>query len=157
MDTSFTKASPLIQELFELSRSPGLSIGVLHQGQPVHTAHYGRRRISGHTPPNDDTLYNVASLTKLMAAGVVANLVAEGLLGWKVPIRQYLPEFAERKDDIGLHATVTDLLANRTGLSAQNTFWGTMYEEIFQDPHRIPQLASHIPAIGEFRKKLCLF
>jgi CubicO group peptidase (beta-lactamase class C family) len=67
-------------------------------------------------------------------------------------VRYFLPEFGERKDAIGQHATLTDLLANRTGLSAQNTFWGVMLEDILPDHEQIPRLACHIPAIGEFRK-----
>jgi CubicO group peptidase (beta-lactamase class C family) len=152
METRLAQLQPLIQELFDLSCSPGMSLGVLHQGSPVFTAHFGRRRVSELTLPDDDTLYNVASLTKLMTAGVVSNLVAEGLLDWDVPIRKYLPEFGERKDEVGQKATITDLLANRTGLSAQNTFWGVMKEDILLDPDQIPQKACYIPAIGKFRK-----
>jgi CubicO group peptidase (beta-lactamase class C family) len=152
METRLAKLRPLIEELFELSGSPGLSLGVLHHGVPAYTAHFGRRQASQAAPPNDDTLYNVASMTKLMTAGVISNLVEEGLLGWDVPVRHYLPELGERKDDIGQHATVTDFLANRTGLSAQSTFWGVMFEDILPDREQIPRLACHIPAIGEFRK-----
>lgn len=80
MKTHLEELQPRIRELFELSSSPGLSMGVLHQGSQIYTAHFGRRKASDLTPPNDDTLYNVASLTKLMTAGVVSNLVEQGLL-----------------------------------------------------------------------------
>ncbi|KAF2439274.1 beta-lactamase/transpeptidase-like protein [Karstenula rhodostoma CBS 690.94] len=152
MEACLAQLRPLIEELFELSGSPGLSLGVLHQGVPAYTAHFGRRQASRETPPKDDTLYNVASMTKLMTAGVVSNLVKEGLLEWDVPVRHYLPEFGERKDAVGQHATLRDLLANRTGLSAQATFWGTMFEDILPGPEKILKSACHIPAIGEFRK-----
>ncbi|KAH8707168.1 beta-lactamase/transpeptidase-like protein [Phaeosphaeriaceae sp. PMI808] len=152
MEARLAQLQPLIEELFELSGSPGMSFGVLHQGDPIYTAHFGRRRASQATPPNDDTLFNVASITKLMTAGVVSNLVEQGLVGWDVPVRHYLPEFGERKDEVGQYATLEDLLANRTGLSAQNTFWGTMFEDILPDREQIPRMACHIPTIGEFRK-----
>ncbi|EAT85946.2 hypothetical protein SNOG_06115 [Parastagonospora nodorum SN15] len=152
MDIRLGQLRPLIEQLFELSGSPGMSLGVLHHDTPIYTAHFGRRRASQAPPPDDDTLYNVASMTKRMTAGVVSNLVEQGLLGWDVPIRHYLPEFSERKDDVGHHATVTDLLANRTGLSAQNTFWGTMFEDILTKRDDVPKLACHIPAFGEFGK-----
>lgn len=150
MNKRLTQLRPLIEQLFELSGTPGMSIGVLHHDTPIYTAHFGRRRASHASPPNDDTLYNVASMTKLMTAGVVSNLVSQGLLGWDVPIQHYLPEFREREDEVGRHATVADLLANRTGLSAQNTFWGTMFEDILTTSEDVPRLACHIPAFGEF-------
>ncbi|CAG8982844.1 hypothetical protein HYALB_00006654 [Hymenoscyphus albidus] len=131
MEKKLGQLQPLMQELFELSNSPGLSVGVLHQGALLMTAHFGRLRASQPNPPNDDTLYTVASITKLMTAGVVSNLVAQGLLDWDTPIREYLPEFGEREDIIGQEATVTDFLANRSEL--------------------LPKLACHIPAIGQFR------
>jgi CubicO group peptidase (beta-lactamase class C family) len=151
MEAHLTKLRQLIEELLELSGSPGLSLGVLHHGVPAYTAHLGRQRSSQAVRPNDDTLYNVASLTKLMTAGVVSNLVEQGLLDWDAPVRHYLPELEERKDDVGQHATCADLLANRTGLSAQNTFWGVMFEDILTHREQIPAMACHIPAMGEFR------
>lgn len=151
MEGRLEQSRPLIEELFKLSGSPGLSLGVLHEGSLAFTAHFGRRQASNPAAPNDDTLYNVASITKLMTAGVVSNLVEQGLIDWDAPIRQYLPEFGDRRDCIGQYATVVDLLANRTGLSAQNTFWGVMNEDIISDRDQIPRSACHIPAIGEFR------
>lgn len=96
IETHLQKLTSRMKELFELSGSPGLSLGVLYQGVPLCTSDYRRRRASEPTPPNDDTLYNVASITKLMTAGVVSRLVARGLLDWDVPIRENLPEFGER-------------------------------------------------------------
>lgn len=152
MEARLSQLRPLIEELFELSGSPGLSLGVLHHGVPTHTAHFGRRRASQEMSPDNDTLYNLASMTKLITAGVVSNLVVVGLVDWDVPVRHYLPEFGERRDNVGQHATLADLLANRTGLSAQNTFWGVMMEDILPDHEQIPRLACHIPTIGDFRK-----
>ncbi|KUJ07886.1 beta-lactamase/transpeptidase-like protein [Mollisia scopiformis] len=152
ISTRLNRLQPLLEELFDLSSSPGISIGVLHEDVPAWTIHLGRRRISEPTPPDNDTLYNVASITKLMTAGVVANLVAKGLLDWDTPIREYLSEFGERRDEVGQNATITDLLSNRTGLSAQNTFWGVMKEDIFPGAEQIPRMACHIPAIGKFRE-----
>jgi CubicO group peptidase (beta-lactamase class C family) len=152
MEKRLDSLLPLIENLFQLSGSPGLSIGVLHEGTTVFNANFGRIRASNAAAPSHDTLYNVASVTKLMTVGVVANLVSKGLLEWDVPIRHYLPEFGERPDEVGQKATITDLLANRTGLSAQNTFWGVMNEDIFQDRTQIPRLACHLPTYGEFRK-----
>ncbi|PVH97613.1 beta-lactamase/transpeptidase-like protein [Periconia macrospinosa] len=152
MEKRLDSLLPLIEKLFQLSGSPGLSLGVLHNGTTVFNGNFGRIRASAAAAPTDDTLYNVASITKLMTVGVVVNLISEGLLEWDVPIRHYLPEFGERLDDVGQKATITDLLANRTGLSAQNTFWGVMNEDIFQNRTEIPRVACHLPAYGEFRK-----
>jgi CubicO group peptidase (beta-lactamase class C family) len=97
MEVLLNKLRPLIEELFELSGSPDLSFGVLHDGVSLYTTHLGCQRASQAIPPNDDTLYNVAPLTKLMTAGVVSNHVEQGLLVWNVPIRHHLPELGDKK------------------------------------------------------------
>jgi CubicO group peptidase (beta-lactamase class C family) len=151
MEAHLKQLHPLLSELFELNGSPGLSLGVLHDDHPIYTAHLGQRRASTPDPPNDDTLYNVASLTKLMNAGVVFNFIEQGIVDWDVTICLYLPEFGERRD-AGQHATLADLLASRTGLSAQHTYWGTMCEDIPVPRNQVPGMAVHVPAMGEFQK-----
>jgi CubicO group peptidase (beta-lactamase class C family) len=149
---TFDSVAAASAEAVDLSASPGASVGVLHQGVPMFKAHFGRRGTSDPTSPNDDTLYNFASITKLMTASVVANLVAKGLLGWTSPSASISQNFAARTDELGQKATVTELLANRTDLSAQSTFWDVMNEDIFASRERIPWIACHILALREFRK-----
>lgn len=83
-------------ERVKASGSPGLSLGVLHHGEGLHTAHFGRRDLNKSDSPDDNTIYKVASLIKLVASDAVANLVHEGILDWNLPIQHYLPEFAKR-------------------------------------------------------------
>ncbi|KAG8531951.1 uncharacterized protein KY384_003587 [Bacidia gigantensis] len=116
--------SPQIEAILETSGSPGLSLGVLHQGGIVHTAHFGRRDIDTDEAPNDDTVYHVASLTKAITASTVASLVDSGTLDWDLPVRHYVPEFGQRDDELGRHGTLKDLLSNRTGLALSNALWG---------------------------------
>jgi CubicO group peptidase (beta-lactamase class C family) len=113
--------APQINQILKHSGAPGLSLGVLHKGKVIHTAHFGRRDARNPTPPDDDTIHWIGSLTKLITASAIARLVHEGKLAWDVPIREYLPAFRTRQDEFGLKATLVDLLSNRTGLSMSNT------------------------------------
>jgi CubicO group peptidase (beta-lactamase class C family) len=113
--------APQINQILKHSGAPGLSLGVLHKGKVIHTAHFGRRDARNPTPPDDDTIHWIGSLTKLITASAIARLVHEGKLAWDVPIREYLPAFRTRQDEFGLKATLVDLLSNRPGLSMSNT------------------------------------
>ena len=97
---------PTFEELLTISCAPGLSLGVLHQGKIIHTAHFGRQDSLNPTPPNDDTIYHAVSLTKALTSSEVARLVEEGILDWDVPIREYLPVFSRRTDEIGQNTTL---------------------------------------------------
>ena len=92
---------PNFAELLPISCAPGLSLGVLYQGKIIHTAHFGRQDSLDPTPPNDDTIYRAVSLTKALTSSAVALLVEEGVLDWDVLIREYLPIFSRRTDEMG--------------------------------------------------------
>lgn len=47
---------PTILKLLELSGAPGLSLGILHHGSVLHTAHFGRKQTGQAEPPNDDSI-----------------------------------------------------------------------------------------------------
>ena len=112
-----------IAKLLSISSAPGLSLGVFHHGQLIHTAHMGRRSINSPEPPNDGSVYFLASTFKIITACTVGRLVSSGHLTWDAPIHEYLPEL-KRRDTFGLQATVRDLLANRTGLPMARFYWG---------------------------------
>ncbi|ORX93614.1 beta-lactamase/transpeptidase-like protein [Clohesyomyces aquaticus] len=111
-----------IAELLRVGSAPGLSMGVFHEGRIVYTNHMGRRDINFPDSPNDDSIYCVASTFKIVTACAIARLVADGLLDWNTPIREYIP--LRRQDEFGLEATLRDLLSNRTGLPMASSYWG---------------------------------
>lgn len=120
---------PEIDQILEISGSPALSLGILHRGDMIYTAHFGRRNVDELEPPNDETIHWLASLTKLIAVAAIAKLVHGGKLQWDVPIREYLPAFRIRRDELGLKATLRDLLSNRTGITPANNLWGFQNSE----------------------------
>lgn len=142
---------PTILDILATSGSPGLSLGVLHHGNIIHTAHFGRKDAASADPPNDDTVYHVASLTKAITAGVVASLVDDGLLDWDLPVRHYLPEFGQRRDELGQQCTLKDLLSNRTGLAMANALWGQKCGEFLLPKSEIVHTICHLDAVKPFR------
>ena len=68
-----------------------------------------------------DTIYDLASLTKPLATGLLAALLIErGEFSLADPVRRFLPEFdREDKRDI----TFADLLSHRSGLEAWRPFY----------------------------------
>jgi CubicO group peptidase (beta-lactamase class C family) len=149
----FKALEPTIAEILAISSSPGLSLGILHQGSIVHTAHFGRRDFLDPAPPNDDTIYRVASLTKALTSSAVALLVEEGILGWDKPIREYLPAFTQRTDELGQKATLRDLLANRTGLTPADLMWGQQYGEFLLPKSELVRITTYLEAIRPFRER----
>ena len=74
--------SPLIVDLLRAGGAPGLSLGVFHHGQIVHTQHFGKRDVDSPEPPDDESVYWVASTFKIVTVSAIACLVTDGILGW---------------------------------------------------------------------------
>lgn len=113
----------LIEELRRISGSPSLSVGVFHHGRIVYTKHFGQLEVDNPQRANDNTVYYLASVSKLVSVCAVARLVQDGVLDWDKPILEYLPEFHRPNDDLGREATLRDLASNRTGLPLANLWW----------------------------------
>lgn len=43
---------PLLEQICNITGTPGLSVGVLHHGEVIHTANYGFRVLERQLPPN---------------------------------------------------------------------------------------------------------
>ncbi|ORX97752.1 beta-lactamase/transpeptidase-like protein [Clohesyomyces aquaticus] len=141
-----------IRQIMRISGVPGMSIGVLHHGQIDHTQHLGQRDVLTEKAPQDDTLYHIASLTKLLATCLLGTLVTEGLLNWATPIRDYLPAFQNRSDEMGMHATLRDVASNRTGLSSSDWFWGQQNGDLLTPKNELVSLTTAIQAAQSFRR-----
>jgi CubicO group peptidase (beta-lactamase class C family) len=115
--------APELYKILRSSGSPGLFIGAFHHGHIIHTQHFGLRDSTRSETPDDDSIYCISSLSKLLAVCAISALVHDGLLDWDLPIHHYLPGLQCRKDAIGTQATLRDLASNQTGLPAGNMYW----------------------------------
>ena len=66
-----------------------VSIGVLHRGK-AYTYHAGTLRDGGTTPPSDDTLYEIGSVSKTFTGTLLAKAVVEGRISLDDPVADYL-------------------------------------------------------------------
>jgi CubicO group peptidase (beta-lactamase class C family) len=99
------------------ARVPGAVLAVGRRGRLVHLRGYGRTDWRADAPPaSDSTLYDLASLTKVVATTTAAMALADaGRLDLDRPVRTYVPALrAPDKRAI----TVRMLLTHRSGLEA---------------------------------------
>jgi CubicO group peptidase (beta-lactamase class C family) len=96
---------------------PGLSIAVVHRDQVVYLAGFGVRQTGGADKVDADTVFQLASLSKPLAATVVAALVGDGPVSWDSRISDIDPGFALHDPYPTAEVTIRDLFAHRSGLS----------------------------------------
>jgi uncharacterized protein YbbC (DUF1343 family)/CubicO group peptidase (beta-lactamase class C family) len=103
-----------INEALTRGDAPGAVVWVESRGQ-VYSEVFGHRAVSpAREPMTADTIFDAASLTKVIATTTaMMALVEEGLVNLNVPVKTYLPEFiGEGRDAI----TVRQLLTHMSGL-----------------------------------------
>lgn len=111
---------------------PGGVLLVWHQGQIIHHAAYGHACLIPHPEPAScDTVYDLASLTKPLAAVSAAVLMtADGRIDLDSRLERYVPGLEQKEL---CQATVRHLLNHAVGLPA----WRPFYERIATDGRRL--------------------
>jgi CubicO group peptidase (beta-lactamase class C family) len=95
---------------------PGLALSVVKDGEVVLAKGYGVRRLGDPALVDGQTLFGIASNTKVFTAVALALLVEEGKIEWDAPVLRYLPWFQMWDPWVTRELTVRDLLAHRSGL-----------------------------------------
>lgn len=104
------------------SVAPGAAIAVGRRGRLVRLRGYGRLDWTPSPSVTPFSLYDLASLTKVVGTtSAIMILLEEGMLGLDELVVQYLPEFS-RGDERKSQVTIRDLLLHRSGLPATRRF-----------------------------------
>src|SRR5882757_2373752 len=122
----FATVSKLINDAIAAHRLPGAVVVVGHGGKVVFDQAYGSRKIAEEPgldgspapaePMTEDTIFDMASLTKSLATGTaVMQLYEQGKVQFDDPVQQYLPDFNTANDPQRAKVTVRMLLTHTSG------------------------------------------
>lgn len=103
-------------ELMASAGIPGMAVAVVHGGKTLYAKGFGVRDTRTGEKVDAGTVFQLASLSKPVAATVVAHQVGTGAIGWDTPVVDTLPWFALSDPAVTRMLTVGDLFAHRSGL-----------------------------------------
>jgi CubicO group peptidase (beta-lactamase class C family) len=102
---------------------PGLSIGVVHDQALVWARGHGWANVERKVPATPETLYRIASITKLFTATAILQLRDARKLALDDPLSAHLPWFAVKSSDPDAPAiTIRHLLTHTSGLPREAAF-----------------------------------
>lgn len=108
--------------------APGFVVGAWQKKRPEQflLGSWGDRRIvPSRQPMSVETIFDLASLTKVVAtAPLAAALVDRGWLSWNTSVTSILPEFSAPEVE------VRHLLSHTAGFVAWKPFWQTLREQL---------------------------
>ncbi|MFD3748211.1 serine hydrolase [Nocardia sp. NPDC058633] len=116
VDKAVGKLDELAGSLMDTSGIPGMAVAVVHGGKTVYAKGFGVRAAGAPDKVDADTVFQLASVSKSLAATVVANQVGAQAVEWTTPVITHLPSFALADPATTAQLTVGDLLAHRSGL-----------------------------------------
>ncbi len=88
----YTAADRVFDEYRLDAHVPGLVYGIVADGRLVHLAAFGVQDTQSARPVTADTLFRVASMTKVFTALTVLKLRDDGLVRLDAPAAEYVPE-----------------------------------------------------------------
>jgi len=94
--------------------TPGASVAVMHGGDIVYEHGYGVLHVSTGTPTRADSVYRIGSITKMMVAAAVMQLVEQGLVDLDAPVTEYVPDFTVDDPWPATSITVRNALTHTT-------------------------------------------
>lgn len=105
-----------IERAMQEFQVPGMVVSVVYDGKVFYSAGHGLLEVGRKKAVTDQTLFQIASVSKAFTAATLALLADEGKLGWDDPVIDYLPEFRMQDPWVTREFTVRDLLTHRSGL-----------------------------------------
>lgn len=107
---------------------PGLAIAVVKDGKVVVSKGFGTRETGKNEPVDENTLFLIASNTKLFTGTALAKLEEEKKLSLNDKVTKYFPDYQLYDPNTTALVTLRDLLCHRLGtktFQGDFTFWDT--------------------------------
>jgi CubicO group peptidase (beta-lactamase class C family) len=104
-----------LKELLRGVSAPGAVLAIQHRDVVV-TCAAGRANLATRVPVTAETLFPIASITKVYTATLAMQLVDDGLLDLDEPVRTYLPGFRVADERTTRELTARHLLTHTSGL-----------------------------------------
>ncbi|NJP07632.1 MAG: beta-lactamase family protein [Chloroflexaceae bacterium] len=123
----------LIPDAIQRRLFPGAVVLIARDGQIVYHAAYGSTMYEdpGSQPVRLETIYDIASLTKMFTATVALQLLDAGMLSLDDPVQRYLPDLCT--DEV----TIRHLLTHTSGIELRlsslrdqspDAIWAAIYQ-----------------------------
>jgi CubicO group peptidase (beta-lactamase class C family) len=110
------KLREFARQIVDKQLVPGLAIAIVYRDEIVLLDAFGVREIGKPAAVGADTVFQLASLSKPLAATLVAGLVGDGKVSWDSRIRDIDPGFTLQDELAAANVTIRDLFAHRSGL-----------------------------------------
>jgi CubicO group peptidase (beta-lactamase class C family) len=137
-----------LQEAQAQTGVPGVSVAVVFQAKVLYLKGFGVREVGKSEPVTEDTVFQLASLSKPVGSTVIASLVSDRIVSWDSQISDLDPAFQLHDAYPTSQLTVRDLYSHRSGLPGDA---GNDLEEIGYGRNEILHRLRYLLPASSFR------
>lgn len=148
VEAAVPRLEAMAEEIVADGGVPGIAIGIVFEDKVVYLGGFGVREAGKPAAVDADTVFQLASFSKPIAATVVAALVSDGALSWDSRIAELDPLFELEPAYPSQQVTVRDLFSHRSGLPGGA---GNELEAIGFDRTEILHRLRLVPLASSFR------
>lgn len=132
----------LVQRIDGQHKSDGIVVGVITK-KAREIISYGHFDRDDPRIPNDDTVFEVGSISKVFTSLLLSEMVLDGEVKLSDPISKYLPPTVHAPSKNGKQITLLDLATHHSGLprEATNLSWDYSSQQMYQflDKYQLPR------------------
>jgi beta-lactamase class C len=114
-DVDYHLLDTRLRQLMTKPAMVGIAVGIVENGRITFLQGYGETQAGSGDPVTADTVFRWASVSKGVAATMVAKLAEQGKINLQAPVANYAPDLKLPAGN-EYRATVGDLLSHRLGL-----------------------------------------
>lgn len=145
---------PTFEAFVERSRAdyavPGAVVVVVRPDRVVMAKGFGVRRAGAPGVVDENTRFQIASVSKFLTATAVARLADWGRVSWDVPVSSLAPGVVLSVPYATENATLRDYFAHRTGLPA---YGGDLLHQLGYSTGEMVRRARYLPFGQSFRER----
>jgi beta-lactamase class C len=142
-DVDYRLLDQRLQQLMKKPAMVGLAVGVVENGRITFLRGYGETLAGSGDSVSEDTVFRWASVSKGVAATMIAKLAEAGKIDINAPVARYAPDLKLPNGNENV-ATVGDLLSHRLGLY-RNAYDNKLEEG--EDPSVLRQSLAQLNAV----------
>ncbi len=123
----------VVAQVMQQDHIPGLALAVLKDGQPLILKGYGYADIAQQEPVSTSTLFGIGSVSKVITAYALMQLVAQGKVDLDASVLKYIPKAPAQWRNV----TIRSLLSHTSGIPQRqgpHLPWLKVWQEVGQKP-----------------------
>ena len=126
------KVDSVAQVAVDLKMTPGIQLLIARKGNVIYNKNFGKHTYTGKTKVKSDDIYDVASLTKILATlPLLMELNEQGIVSLDSKLSEILPEYkGSNKEDV----TIKKMLSHYARLRPWEPFYYHTLDSVTKEP-----------------------